>query len=150
MQGHATGNFRGSRLGPIEVRKHFLFCSTGVANGNVVVSGTNQKLCTLPATTFQPVLYSVKLIEIAANTAAGAVTASVGTASAGTQLLNAVDLKAAAGTNYVTAPVEVYSEVDVAIWLNYTVASGTDASSKFVIEVTSREVNVNAPNNQEA
>lgn len=145
MQSHSTGVQVGSRSGSNLVALTWLFCSTGVANGNVIASGTNQLLVTLPATTFNPILYTVRIIEVAANTAAGAVTASLGTASAGTQLVNAADLKAAAGTTYTTANARIYAEADVAVWLNYTVASGTDAASKFVVQVEAYEINVQAP-----
>lgn len=146
MQSHATGCFKGNRLGTYRVQQSWLF-ATGL---NGLVSGLNQKLCTIAAATLNPILYTVRLIEIAANTASGAVTASVGTASAGTQLLNAVSLKATAGTNYVPTQAFVYSEADVDIWLNFTVASGTDAASKFVVIVEAHEVNLTAINTLEA
>lgn len=141
MQGHTTGCQVGNRRGSILSALTFLFCSTGVANGNVIATGSNQKLCTLPANLFNPILYTVRIVEIAANTATGAVTASIGTVSAGTQLINAVDLKGTAGVNYTTANARVYAEADVDIWLNYTVASGTDAAGKFVVQVEAYEVN---------
>lgn len=145
MQSHASGLQLGTRSASSLVEATWLFCSTGVANGNVIATGSNTLLCTLPATTFSPIIYTVRIVEIVANTAAGAVTASIGTASAGTQLLNAVDLKGTAGVNYTTANARIYAEADVAIWLNYTVASGTDAAGKFAVIVEAYEVNVVAP-----
>lgn len=150
MQGHSSGCSKGNRLGAMIVKHSWLFCSTGVANGTVITTGSNQKLCTLPGSTFQPLLYTVRIIDIVANTASGAVTAALGTTSAGTDIIGASSLKATAGVNYTTTNAFIYSEVDVDVWLNYTVASGTDAAGKFAIVVEAFEVNVTAPNTLEA
>lgn len=150
MQGHSSGCSKGNRMGSIIVKQSWLFCSTGVAVGNVITTGTNQKLMTIPASTFLPVAYTVRIIDIVANTAAGAVTAAIGTTSAGTDIIGASSLKATAGTNYTTTNAFVYAEADTDIWLNYTVASGTDAAGKFAIIVEAFELNVTASNTLEA
>lgn len=150
MQGHSSGCSKGNRLGAIQVKHSWLFASAGVAVGNLIVTGTNQKLMTIPASTANPVLYTVRIIDIVANTAAGAVTAAIGTTSAGTDIIGASSLKATAGTNYTTANAFIYAEADTDIWLNYTVASGTDAAGKFAIVVDAFEVNVTNVNTLEA
>lgn len=149
MQSHSTGCAKGNRLGANIVKHSWLFGSTA-ALGNVITSGTNQKLMTIPATTLNPVVYTARVITIAANTAAGAVTGSLGTASAGTQIINATSLKATAGTNVVPTQQFIYAEVDTDIWLNFTVASGTDAAGKFLVLVEAHEVNPTAANTLEA
>lgn len=114
------------------------------ASGNLAaLTGVSILLCTLKASAANPILYSARLITVTANTASGAVTGSLGTASAGTQIINATSLKATAGTNILPSPLWVYAVADVAIWHTFTVASGTDAAGLYTVELLCRQFNIN-------
>lgn len=145
MQNHSAGTQVGNRSGSAVVFASWLFCSAGVATGNVIATGTNQLLCTLPGSTFNPIIYTARIVVIVANTAAGAVTSTLGTTSAGTDIIGSSSLKATAGTNYTTSNAKIYAEVDTPVYLNFTVASGTDAAGKFAVIIEATEVNVQAP-----
>lgn len=131
MQDFVTGGIQGNRLGAVINRQPWKFAS----GDGQLTTGISAKLCTLPGTTLNPVLYKVRVMTIVANTAAGAVTLSIGTTSGGTEVINATSLKAAAGTVVAGTADFIYSEANVDLYITYTVASGTDAAGKYLVIV---------------
>lgn len=146
MQSHSSGCIKGNRLGSNPVRHSWIIPFTTAK----LTSGTDVKLCTLPGSTFNPLAYSCRIIVGTANNSGTSAVARIGTASGGTTLINDVDLKAAAGTNYTTTNVFTYGRVDVDIWVRVTSVGTAATTGEFAILIEPFELNVADPNTLEA
>lgn len=138
MQSHSTGAVLGTRIGALVTAQGFSLDNTNN------LTGVNLKLCTVEASAAKPVAIRVRAVVVVADTNSSTATLSVGTASAGTQFLNAVDLKAAAGTNYKPTNDVIIAVANTDIWAVRTLA-GTVGVGQSVVLVELAEVNITQP-----
>lgn len=138
MQSHNTGAITGSRQGSVVVQQSFRLDFATNA------SGTDLLLCTICASATRPVKLRLAAVVGTSYDAATSAVLSVGTAAAGTQLLNAVNIKAAAGTKYTPTITEQIYVVDTPIYAR-TTSVGTNTVGQVFIMAEIAELNVNQP-----
>ncbi len=131
MQSHSAGPILGARIGALVTAQTFQVDRTRL------VTAANNKLFTIEASTTNPVAYRTRLVVETAETTTGASALSVGTASGGTQILNAVDLKSTAGTNLVPTNNVRVATADTDIWAVATRAdtNGAGGLAFLIIEL---------------
>lgn len=145
MQDFVTGPIQGNRLGPVRSAQTWRF-----AHGDAqLVSGSDYKLCTLPATVAQPIAMRIRAVDEVASDAATTDTLKLGSAANGTQYLNAVDLKSTAGTNFTTANDTVILTASTDIYLRMT-TTGAKTVGTFSIILDAIQLNVSPLNTLEA
>ena len=99
MQTHTTGPIRGDRQGSVESIQTIPI--NVVATTTTFVTATAKKILSIKASAAQPVYVEYEVIVQAASNSGSTATLSIGKTSAGyIDILNAVDLKAAADTSY--------------------------------------------------
>lgn len=139
MQSHQSGNLKGNRLGAVPVIHTF-----PITYGTDT-SATAKKLCTVPGSVHNPALYRVSAFIVTAADSGTSATLSAGITGAGyTDILNAVDLKAAAGVNYVASNPIKYAVADTDIYALPTWTGATTVGKAYV-QVEVWDVNVNEP-----
>lgn len=114
------------------------------------LSAANLKLFTVKASATQPVAMRLTAVVMTAFSNSGnASTLSVGSASGGTQFLNAVDMTAAANTNYVpTGEVRILT-ADTDIWAVRTDTTTAASAGQVAVIADLSEVNVKQPTTPE-
>lgn len=137
MQSHGTGSIDGSRQGAYPVMHNFEL------RYDTHVSGTDYQLCTIDGTPFNPGCYRVRAIVETPDNAVTSAVLRVGTAAGGTQLLNDVDIKAAAGTNYAPAAAGDIrlARVKQQIWARIT-RVGSSSNGVIQVQVEAWDANV--------
>lgn len=141
MNNHANGGIAGTRQGCFPVVHSFrmLFGTNPTA--------TPIKLCTVKATAQNPARIRVRAVVGVASDAATTATLSVGTASSGTQFLNAVNIKAAAQTNYAPTNDTMVVTADTDIWGLRTITGAETVGTAWILVEVS-DLNVNQPTAQ--
>jgi hypothetical protein len=138
MTNHSSAGFEGVRQGCIPTIHSFPITSVlGIASGEI-------KLGTIPGTSKRPLCFRVFALVKAAYTNTDTATLSVGTTAGGTQILNAVDIKAAAGTTYAGASTNAfeYTETDVDLYAETDLANLDDETGALIVFVEIWDVNV--------
>lgn len=144
MQSHNTGCFKGSRPGS-DINRGSWWWPIAID----LASGVDQKLCTIPAETAKPAAYKVRVIISVASDAITSDVLRIGTTSGGTEIINDVSLKGAAGTNYTGTNDFVIVTADQALYIRRT-AVGAKTVGAFAVVVEPFEINTALLNTQEA
>lgn len=137
MQTHSSGAIKGTRQGAEVVAQSF---QLDFANN---LTGVDIKLLTVEASATKPVGIRTRAVVVVADNSGTSATLSVGTAAAGTQILSAVDIKAAAGTNYAPTNNVIVVVADTDIYALKTLVGTAATAGKVAIFVELFEVNVN-------
>lgn len=145
MQTHGTGAIKGSRQGSYPTNQSYVLTYLNTTAG----TNTDVKLFTIEASPTKPVAYRTRAILQEAWNDVGADTLSVGTAQGGTQLLNAVDLKGAAGVNYAPANLEALAIADTDIWARVSRAGSGGSVGRVGLKIELMELNVQVPSTPE-
>lgn len=142
MQTHQTGNILGTRLAPVLVRHGFQLTF------DLNLTGVDLLLATIPASVVVPAGYRLRAVIVTADDSGTSSVLRIGTAAGGTTLLNDVDLKAAAGTNYTTTNDTLVVTADTQIWARITRVGTAATAGKVIVFLEPFDVNVTQPTNQ--
>lgn len=143
MFAHGSGAGQGTRQGCVVNCQSF---SLDYVNN---LTGVNLKLISIKASAAKPVALRSSAVIITADNAVTSAVLSLGTASGGTQILNGVDLKGAAGVNYVPTNGILIIVADTDIYVVVTKVGATTAGQA-VVNLEAWEINIKQPTNQGA
>lgn len=139
---HLSGAISGGRQGGINVAHSFVMDFSAYQ----AIGANNQFLVKIPGTTANPIAFRISaIVHQQFVNGANAVTLSAGYGVGGTQLLNAVDMKAVANSNYqATGAIRMRDvETDIYITLTNAVTAATAGRVLIVLEVW--DVNLKVP-----
>lgn len=142
MFSHGTGGALGTRQGTNVNTQSF---SLDFVNN---LTAVNLKLCSIKASVAKPVALTTRAVIVTADNSGTSATLSIGTASGGTQILNAVDLKGTAGVNYEPTNKTLILVADTDIYAVKTLVGTAATAGQIVVSLAMHEVNVKQPTNQ--
>lgn len=137
MQSHGAGIINGTRPGAYPVIHNFEL------RFDTHVSGTDYQLCSLVGNLAQPGCFKVRAIVETPDNAVTSSVLRVGTSAGGTQILNDVDIKAAAGTNYAPAAASDIrlARAEQQVWARIT-RVGSSSNGVIQVQVECWDANV--------
>jgi hypothetical protein len=140
MQDHASGPTKGhTRQGALDTSHSF---SLDIVNN---LTGVDLKLTTIAASLTKPVAVTLEAVIVAADNSGTSSVLRIGTAAGGTTILNDVDLKAAAGVNYVPANATLIVTADTDLYARITRVGTAATAGQVVVLARLREVNIKQP-----